>query len=205
MQPMTGSNTPAAAAKPGLEMIKARMAARLADAGLSPAAIEAMVELDGAMFQWQRMVLKGEATGRILAESGLGLELPQFHALLAVLRIRHGIGRPAPQDPTIGLMAEEMNIDPSRASRIAADLIRRGFLRREAVQDDGRKSVLRLTGQADAALEAFRELRWQRFPRVFAGWTEDEITGFAALFRRYLDGMAAAYRAPVTDGGSGQG
>ncbi len=173
---------------------QAEMSRHLAATGLAPETVEALVALDSVFFLWLRRAVKGEAVARLLSELGLGLELPQFHALTAVARVMHGIGRAAPQPPTIGLMAEEMNIDPSRASRIAADLIRRGYLRREAAQEDGRKTILRPTPAADAALTAVRDLKWSRFPQVFEGWTEEEIRIFSALFIRYAEGMRRVYR-----------
>lgn len=165
---------------------------RLAEAGHSPEAAAALIDVDTAAFQWHRMAVKGEVPGRLLAELRLDLELSQFFSLTAILRIQAGIGRIA-EPATIGLLAEEMNIDPSRASRIASDLIARGYLRREAAQEDGRKSILTLTPKADAAFTAYRDLKWRKLVQVFAGWTEDEILAFSTLFGRYTDGLRAIY------------
>jgi DNA-binding MarR family transcriptional regulator len=159
----------------------------LETSGLSQASQDALLDLEQAFFQWHRKVLKGELTGRLLAESGHRIEPGQFHGLTAVARIAAGIGRDAPTDPTIGLLAEEMAIDPSRASRVAADLIAQGLVRREAAQDDGRKTVLRLTPEGRAVLVDMRDRKWQHFVRVFSGWSEDEIATFSRLFARYAD------------------
>lgn len=165
---------------------------RLAEAGHSPEAAAALIDLDGAVFLWHRMAMKGEVPGRLIAELGLDLELSQFYALTAILRIQSGIGRQA-EPATIGLMADEMSIDPSRASRIATDLIARGYLRREAAQEDGRKSILTLTPKATEAFAAYRDLKWRKLVQVFAGWEETEIRQFAGLFGRYTDALRAVY------------
>lgn len=157
----------------------------LDDSGLSPRSQEALLDLEQTFFQWHRRVLKGELTGRLLAESGHPLEPGQFHALTAVARIAAGIGRGAPTDPTVGLLAEEMAIDPSRASRVASDLIAQGLVRREAAQDDGRKTVLCLTDPGQAVLNDMRDRKWQHFVRIFSRWGEDEIACFSRLFARY--------------------
>jgi DNA-binding MarR family transcriptional regulator len=95
----------------------------------------------------------------------------------------------------VGLLAEELDIDPSRASRIASDLIARGYVRREAAQDDGRKSILVLTDAAWAVLGQMREQKWSKMSALFEGWSEDEILAFSRLFLRYIDGIARVYRA----------
>lgn len=166
----------------------------LADAGHSPDAVEALLSLDAAMFAWHRRMMKGELPGKLIQEMGTDLELSQFHALTAISRIEHGIGRAQPELATVGLLAEEMTLDPSRASRIASSLIAGGWLRREVAQDDGRKSVLMLTAKADAVFAEFRALKWRKLLELFADWDEADIEAFSRLFQRYSEGSAAVYR-----------
>ena len=63
----------------------------LDDSGLTPLSQEALLDLEQTFFQWHRRVLKGELTGRLLAESGHPIEPGQFHALTAVARIAAGV------------------------------------------------------------------------------------------------------------------
>jgi DNA-binding MarR family transcriptional regulator len=163
-------------------------------AALSDEAKQALMELDAAMFQWHRSLAKGELTGRLLAETDLDLEPALFQGLMAVMRVTHGVGRPEPQEPTVGLLAEEMAIDPSRASRIASELISRGYIERAASQSDGRKSVLLLTAQGRAAFETVRDLRWHHLIRLFADWSEADIEAFSRLFGRYAAGVLGRLR-----------
>ncbi len=132
--------------------------------------------------------------GRLIAELGLDLELSQFFALAAIHRIWDGVGRAAPEAATIGLLASELAIDPSRASRIAADLVAKGYLRRELVQADGRKTVLALTDQAVTTFAAFRNRRWDKMLDLFRDWSPEDIECFARLFRRYCEGVRAVYQ-----------
>lgn len=166
---------------------------RLAREGLPGEVAEALLELDSALFLWLRMAMKGEGPGKLVPMLNLGLEPSHFFALTAVTRIECGIGRAGPEAPTVGLLAEELSLDPSRASRIAADLIAQGFLLREADQSDGRKAILRPTEKALSAMAAFRELKWNRFLEIFRDWEPAEITAFASLFGRYLDGVRQVY------------
>lgn len=168
----------------------------IADAGYGSRAAEAFAEFDAAYFQHVRMVLRGEMPRQLLAELGLELDLTQFHALTAIRRIGAGIGRDRPQAPTVGLLAEELALDPSRASRLASELIAKGYLRRAADQEDGRKSILEPTAKAEDAFAAFRVARWRRMLGAFEGWSEDEVETFATLFSRFVGGHAARYATP---------
>ena len=165
------------------------VAALIEAAGYGQASAAAFAAFDSAYFQQVRMVLKGEVPRQLLAELNLDLDLTEFHALTAIHRIEAGIGRAAPEPPTVGLLAEELAIDPSRASRLAAELIGKGYLRRAADQGDGRKSVLQPTRRAEEAFGAFRAARWRRMLAAFDGWTEAEIATFAKLFARFVGSL----------------
>lgn len=166
---------------------------KLADSGYATSTVDAMMDFDFAMFGLKRSMVKGELPVQLMAELGTGLELGQFEALTAVIRLLNGFGGVAPQEATIGLVATELNIDPSRASRITADLIARGYLLREVSQTDGRKSVLALTEKAHELLKSFLDLKWTKSMQVFADWDEADIVTFSTLFVRYTAAMQAAY------------
>ncbi|MEO8244825.1 MAG: MarR family transcriptional regulator [bacterium] len=165
----------------------------LQEAGYSAAAVDALLALDVDNFQYVRRVMKGDLPQSLIAEIGSGLEITLFHALSAILRIQNGYGRAVPQEVTVGLLAEEMNLDPSRASRIAADLVDRGYVARAVSQEDGRRSVLTTTDAAYKLMEAFRQAKWQRTMRLFSTWSEDDILTFSRLFGRYAEGMRDQY------------
>lgn len=162
-------------------------------AGFDPAAAVALMGFDADMFHHVRRVMKGDVPQSLLRELGTELEATQFHALAALTRIQHGQGRSRPEEPTVGMLAEEMAVDPSRASRIASDLVARGYLVRAASQSDGRRSVLQLTERAGRLFQAFHAAKWARTMRLFQDWSTDEIVTFARLFAKYRDGMAEQY------------
>ncbi|MEO6300436.1 MAG: MarR family transcriptional regulator [Paracoccaceae bacterium] len=170
----------------------------LLDAGFSDDAAIALLSFDLDQFHYMRRVMKGDVPAMLMQELGSGLEAKQFHALTAITRIQHGIGRAAATEATVGLLAEELNVDPSRASRIVADLVERGYLQRGASQLDGRRSILTLTEAAIKLFEAFRTRKWQKTMSVFKNWPEGDILAFARLFARYSDDMRAAYPARLS-------
>lgn len=177
---------------------KDKVEPHLKAAGYSPHAVQALIDLDIENFNFMRRIMKGEVPQALLEELDAGLEASQFHALSAILRIRGGFGRPAPQEPTVGLLADELFLDPSRASRIAADLVDRGLVTRAASQEDGRKSILVPTEKAETLMAAFLEAKWKRTIRLFADWSEEDIQTFSRLFARYSEGMRQQYPARNT-------
>lgn len=149
----------------------------------------ALQGIDAAMFRWHRAVVKGEITREFLARAGLDLEIAQFQGLMAVMRIARGVGRDAPEPPTVGLVAEDMAIDPSRASRICAALISKGFVMRGASQEDGRKSVLELTEKGRETFSQVWNLKWQDNLKIFADWSDEDIATFGRLLSAYIEGL----------------
>jgi DNA-binding MarR family transcriptional regulator len=170
-----------------------RIKAEIEAAGYSTAVAQALLALDAEHFHYVRRVMKGDIPQSLMEELDAGVEATHFHALSAIMRIQNGYGRPAPQEVTVGLLAEELNLDPSRASRIAADLVERGLVERAVSQEDGRRSVLQPTAAAGALLEAFLMAKWQRTMKLFASWSEADIVAFATLFGRYSEGMRQQY------------
>ena len=106
--------------------------------------------LDVALFQWRRMAERGEFKGKLVESLSEKLDPAILQGLLSVSQISSGLGREAPQAPTIGMVAEVMAVDPSRASRIVSELVSRGFVERRASQEDARKSTLVVSPKGQA-------------------------------------------------------
>lgn len=168
------------------------VAERLERAGRSAAAVAALLEVDQGLFAWRRALVKGELVAAVLAALGRDVEVAEFAALAAVGRIIHGIGHPAPGEATVGALAQEMAIDPSRASRLAGQLTAKGYLRREVAQSDARKAILVPTEAARRLMADFRDRKWDRYEQVFADWSDADLVNFAGLLARYLDAEQAA-------------
>ena len=161
----------------------------LAARGYTAQSAAAMMEFDISYFQWFRIVMRGEVRDLLLHAMDEPLDPASFQGLTAVARIATGLGRVTPEEPTIGLVAEEMCVDPSRASRIVADLVARDLVERGVAQEDARKSVLRLTPKGIETMRRFRDTKWSMLAQVFDGWTDAEIDSFSTLFRRYAQSI----------------
>ena len=171
-------------------VVQKGLAEMLAGQGYAPAAVEALLTLDATQFQFQRRSAKNEFLHVLMARLGITLEPAQLQGLYAVARIAHGIHRPAPMPATIGLVAEELALDPSRASRIVSDLVAGGYVARAVAQDDGRVSVIELTAQGTDLITRLRQDRWGMFLTLFSSWSQADIIAFSTLFARYADDMA---------------
>jgi DNA-binding MarR family transcriptional regulator len=169
----------------------------LRPSGRSERAIADLRAVDGALFQFQRRAVKAEFARSMIARLGLDLELAQFHGLTAIARMQLGYGGTRIREVTIGDLAEEMAIDPSRASRIAGHLIARGFVRRTVSQGDGRKSILVLSPAGETTMVTIGRSKWRLLAKGLAGWSDDEIAAFAELFTRYAAAAEAMITAPV--------
>lgn len=116
---------------------------------------------------------------------GHGLELSHFDVITFVARHQKR------GDVTVGAIAEQMRIDPSRASRVVADLVKRGALRREACQDDARRTIVRLSDEGEGLAEHFANVRLDLMTKALEHWSEEELGLFAPLFDRFIESFEA--------------
>ncbi|WP_234889649.1 MarR family winged helix-turn-helix transcriptional regulator [Agrobacterium vitis] len=114
---------------------------------------------------------------------GHGMELSHFDVVKVVSHAARG------QEVTVGVIAEQMRIDPSRASRVVADLVRRGALRREASQADARRTIVTLTPTGEELLHHFEAVRREVIGQTVEDWSADDIVTFETLFDRFICGL----------------
>ncbi|MET7457973.1 MarR family winged helix-turn-helix transcriptional regulator [Streptomyces sp. NPDC005574] len=94
-------------------------------------------------------------------------------------------------EATVGAIAQELGIDQSVASRMVSDCIHQGCLRREASQQDGRRTVLKLTPDGEALREHFAAEQRRAFEDITRGWAADERLRFARMLIQYAEDAAA--------------
>lgn len=102
-------------------------------------------------------------------------------------------GPPAPgEEVTVGLVAERLGIDPSRASRLVSAAIESGHVVRVASQRDGRRIGLELTDTGREVLDSAHRFRQAMFAKAMRDWTDEERTEFARLLTRFTDAFLEA-------------
>ena len=135
-----------------------------------------------------RLMTGRRLIGRLAIQSAApGLELSHLDVLDAVRR-----AQPA-GEVTVGMIAEMLRIDPSRASRVVADMVGRNVLRREASQADARRIVVVITPAGQDLLAEIVAQKLAIISEIVSDWPEEDVDRFAALFERFIGGYEAVF------------
>ncbi|CDZ29516.1 MarR family winged helix-turn-helix transcriptional regulator [Neorhizobium galegae] len=133
-----------------------------------------------------RILIGRRIIGRTaIANIAPGLEISHLDVLDVMRRIEGEV--------TVGAIAEAMRIDPSRGSRLVADLVARGILRRDASQADGRRSLVVRTEFGDSLLAEIRAVKRTLLARILEDWPEDELNAFSVLFEKFVSSFEEIY------------
>ena len=100
------------------------------------------------------------------------------------------LARTDDQEVTVGVVADRLGLDPSRASRLVTAAIQAGLVTRVASQGDGRRIHLELSGAGRALADQAHEFSRMYLSRVMADWPSEDLAQFARLFTRFIDAMA---------------
>ncbi|MBP2547623.1 DNA-binding MarR family transcriptional regulator [Neorhizobium galegae] len=157
-------------------------------ATLEPLELSEDIARIGHSMSMMRVMMGRRVIGRMaIARAAPGIDLSQLDILDAVNRITSDGG-----EPTVGAIAEAMRIDPSRGSRLVAELVTRGLLKRDASQEDGRRSLILLTPSGAAVLAEIRAVKHSIIESATADWSAEERTIFGELFERFIAGFYQA-------------
>ncbi|WP_241777717.1 MarR family transcriptional regulator [Streptomyces sp. CT34] len=100
------------------------------------------------------------------------------------------------QQVTVGLVAERLSVDPSRASRLVAAAVEAGYVRRVASQTDSRRICLELSAQGQELAELAHQVRQDYFGALTDDWTDAERDEFARLLTKFTSGLAGKSSSP---------
>lgn len=84
-------------------------------------------------------------------------------------------------------LAETLSADPSTISRHVAQLVERGYVRREADPNDGRATLLVITDEGRETTRAIRERRRAALDAALGDWTDEDMSTLITLLNRFLD------------------
>lgn len=133
-----------------------------------------------------RLLIGRRFIGRLaVSRMDTGLELSDIDAIGVIRRIGPD------QEVTVGAVADQLRIDPSRGSRIVAELVKQGYLERAASQEDGRRSILRVTGTGRRVLDQIETIKRETIEEAMAGWSRKDVETFARLYMRFTEGLEA--------------
>lgn len=179
----------------------ARIRDHLRRAGIDDASAQAAIDIDVALQKWRRRVMKRELGERALVDLGLSIDLAQLDVLLAVRAPEGEFEDVRGEETMVSTVAARLRIDPSRASRIASDLIRMGLVRRAVSQKDARRTVLELTTSGAEIVSAVRSYKFLVLGSFLKDWDPEEIALFLPLLDRFSawSDRAGQHSAPVAE------
>lgn len=151
--------------------------------GLDTEAAEAVAAIDAILHRLRRSMQRRDFGRSLLATLAVDLEVAHLDVISAI-----GFdpdGKTPVNEVTVGTIAERLAIDPSRASRLVAEVVERGFAQRVASQADARRICLELTDKGRRFTQAIREAKWRMFSHSLAGWPGDDLVKFAQLLDRF--------------------
>lgn len=163
---------------------KTELNALLRKAGIDAKTAQAVTDIDGMLQHWRRRAMKRELGSRALVDLKIDIDLAQLDVLSA-------IAGPAPEfddangETMVATVAERLAIDPSRASRLVSEMVERGFARRAVSQADARRSIVELTAQGHAVVDAVRAYKYLILGDFLGTWPEEDVAAFVPLLKRF--------------------
>lgn len=154
-------------------------------AGFTPKAAGAVVAIDAAMTKIRRSLARRELVVEMLKELDPQLDLAGLDVMSAVMHWHPENEADETREVTVGTVAERLGIDPSRASRVVADVVELGYIRRAASQADSRRIVLEPTEKGVAFGDQFRLRKSEMMSAALSDWSEGELVTFARLIDRF--------------------
>ncbi len=160
----------------------------LASAGIERSVTEDALDIDASLQAWRRRVNKRELGRAALQAFGLDseIDLPQLDVLIAIWAPSKEFGKDREPETMVATVAQRLNIDPSRASRMVSDLIGKGLARRAVSQTDARRTIVELTDRGHAIVDAVRRFKYLVMGEFLSSWTEEERTTFKPLLERFV-------------------
>jgi len=167
------------------EAIREVLAGRRKDPDLA----EALLRIDTVSQTWRRQMHKRELGHRALRALELDIDLAHVDVLFAVASSSETNDE---TETMVSTVAERLMIDPSRASRLVAEMVNEGYARRAVSQRDARRTILELTPAGQAIVDAVHKFKWLLLGEFFSGWSKDDIAVFVPMLERYSNWMRSS-------------
>jgi DNA-binding MarR family transcriptional regulator len=138
-------------------------------------------DLDVAITAFRRFWNRPAIKERFLAELGQTVTPSLYTVLRAVASAEA-------DEPCVGDVAADLNVDASTASRFVAEAVTAGLVSRATSKADRRRSVLRVTPQGRHLLRRGAEVRMSLLAEITSEWAEDDVETLAVLLARLAHG-----------------
>ena len=147
-------------------------------------AIEAVRRIDALVQNWRRRITKKEPGKLALDDLGVGIDIAQYDVLVAISAPSDEFVD-AGEETMVQTVAARLHIDPSRSSRIIAEMVEAGYVSRAVSQADARRAIVRLTQRGAAVVAAVRDYKHLMLADFLSEWSNEEIELFVPLFERF--------------------
>ncbi|MGO4855207.1 MarR family winged helix-turn-helix transcriptional regulator [Phaeovulum sp. W22_SRMD_FR3] len=187
---MTQSSDPA---RPAPEAAPVAGAAAVAGGGL-PSANQSLdasmrpevLQVSDVMRRWRVLIGRRIISRRAIANVDPRIDLSHVDVLDVVRQLQQD------SEATVGGVARAMRIDPSRGSRIIADMVEEGLLLRDVSAQDSRRAVIRRSALGEALQAELRKVKMALLEDILGEWAPGEAEEFARLFAKFVTAMEAA-------------
>jgi DNA-binding MarR family transcriptional regulator len=156
---------------------------------LSSAAAD-IAHISDVMGRMRLMIGRRVISRRVIDNVAPSLEISHLDVLDVMRRIEGEV--------TVGAIADAMRLDPSRGSRLVAELVAQGILRRDASQMDGRRSIVVRTKLGDTLLAEIHATKRRLLASLLEDWPDDELRAFSVLFEKFVGRFESAYASEKT-------
>lgn len=146
-----------------------------------PTRADGIEKIDLTLGRLRRSMARQSLGRRVLSDLGVDID----PGLVEVLHAIAGNGADAPDAVSIGVVAQEMDIDPSQASRLVREAVAAGLVARVASPDDARRSALKLTDLGASLVTGARNYKHALLLDHFQDWSERDLEDFARLLSRF--------------------
>ncbi len=167
--------------------------ALLKNTGARQDVIDTVMRVDAVMQNWRRRMNKRELGHKAIAALGLSIDMAQLDTLLAIAALENEFGKAGEQENTVGMVADRLHIDPSRASRLVSEMVGLGYVLRNASQADSRRTVLELTDMGWALVRAVLSYKWLLMSDHFSSWPTAELGEFVPLLEKFSDWVSDSH------------
>ncbi|MBB2910912.1 DNA-binding MarR family transcriptional regulator [Streptosporangium becharense] len=118
---------------------------------------------------------------------------PQRPVQMSNVMVVHAVHKLSLDVPevTVGAVAEQLDVDPSTASRLVNDAVGAGFVEREESAVDARRARLTLSDRGRRVLDVVVRHRRTYLDGLMADWDESDRETFARLLARFAEAATA--------------
>ena len=155
--------------------------ALLRKAGIAQGTVDAVIGIDALLQNWRRRAMKRELGHQALVDLKIGIDLAQLDVLVAIEAPVGEFGETLGTETMVATVAERLNIDPSRASRVVSEMVELGYARRAVSQADARRTIIELTDAGRTIVEAVRAYKFLIMGDFLSSWTPEDLAAFMPL------------------------